>query len=45
MDFVTGLLTLRDPVTNISYNAILVIVYRFTKGAEIILFNLKYLAE
>jgi hypothetical protein len=38
MDFVTGLLLLEDSATGLSYNAILVIVDRFTKYALIILF-------
>ena len=42
IDFVTGLLTLRDPTTQVSYNAILVIVNRFTKYVEIILFRDNY---
>ena len=36
MDFVTGLLRSTDPATEVKYNAILVIMDRFTKYAEII---------
>ena len=36
MDFVTGLLGSTDPATEAKYNAILVIVDRFTKYAEMI---------
>ena len=42
MDFVTGLPTSRDPTTNASYNAILVVVDRFTKYAKYILFRKDY---
>jgi hypothetical protein len=45
MDFVTGLPASRDPVTKITYNAILVIIDRFTKYAEMIPFHNKYTAE
>ena len=44
MDFVTGLLVLRDPVTKVSYDAILVVVDRFTKQAEYIAFRKDYTA-
>jgi hypothetical protein len=45
MNFVTKLLALRDLVTKVTYNAILVIINRFTKYAKIILFYNKYIAE
>jgi hypothetical protein len=45
IDFVTGLLPSRDLATNISYNAIKVVIYQFTKEAEIILFRNNYTAE
>jgi hypothetical protein len=45
MDFVTGLLLSRDLATNISYNAIKVVICRFTKEAEMILFRNDYTAE
>ncbi len=45
MDFVTGLPALRNSVTKLMYNAILVIVDRLTKYAEIILFRNDYTAE
>ena len=45
MDFVTGLLTSHDPVSKVPYNAILVVVDRFTKYAEIILFRDNYTAS
>jgi hypothetical protein len=38
IDFVTSLLVLRDSVTKVSYDAILVVVDRFTKQAEYIAF-------
>ena len=44
MDFVTGLPASRDPATKISYNAILVIVDRFTKHVEMIPFRNNYTA-
>jgi hypothetical protein len=44
MDFVTGLPISRDPATNVSYNAILVVVDRFTKQAEYIPFRNDYTA-
>jgi hypothetical protein len=45
IDFVTGLLLSRDPATNISYNAIKVVICRFTKEAEIIPFRNDYTVE
>jgi len=45
MDFVTRLPKLVDPTTKQLYNAILVIVDRFTKYAEMILFWNNYTAE
>jgi hypothetical protein len=45
IDFVTGLLPSRDLATNISYNAIKVVICRFTKEVEIILFRNDYTAE
>ena len=42
IDFVTGLLALKDLITKVTYNAILVIVDRFTKQAEYILFRNDY---
>jgi transposase InsO family protein len=45
MDFVTGLPESKDPVTRTSYNAILVVVDRFTKYAELIPFHKNYSAE
>jgi hypothetical protein len=45
MDFVTGLPASRDPATKVTYNAILVIIDRFTKYAEMIPFHNKYTAE
>jgi hypothetical protein len=45
MDFVTGLPPSRDPATNISYNAIKVVICRFTKEAEMIPFRNDYTAE
>jgi transposase InsO family protein len=44
MDFVTGLPPSRDPATKLLYNAILVIVDRFTKYAEMIPFRNDYTA-
>ena len=44
MDFVTGLPTSRDPTTNAAYDAILVVVDRFTKYAEYIPFRKNYTA-
>jgi len=44
MDFVTGLPLSKDPTTHIAYNAILVIVDRFTKYAEMIPFRNDYTA-
>jgi hypothetical protein len=45
MNFITELLALRDLVIKITYNAILIIINRFTKYAKIILFHNKYTAE
>ena len=42
MDFVTGLLASKDPTTKVTYNAILVVVDRFTKQAEYIPFRNDY---
>lgn len=42
MDFVTGLPTSKDPTTNVAYDAILVVVDRFTKYAEYIPFRKDY---
>ncbi|CAE7205188.1 Pol protein [Pyrenophora teres f. teres] len=39
IDFITGLPVSRDPATNIGYNAILVVIDRFTKQAEYIPFR------
>jgi hypothetical protein len=38
IDFVTQLLTLKDPIIEYNYNLIFVIVDRYTKGAELIPF-------
>jgi hypothetical protein len=45
MDFVTGLPPSKDPATGIEYNAIMVNIDRFTKGAEMIPFRNDYTAE
>jgi transposase InsO family protein len=45
MDFVTSLPPSRDPATNLVYDAILVIVDRLTKSAEMIPFRSDYEAE
>jgi hypothetical protein len=45
MDFVTSLPPLKDLATGILYNAILVIVDRFTKYAEMIPFRNDYDAQ
>ncbi|PSN75233.1 hypothetical protein BS50DRAFT_478592, partial [Corynespora cassiicola Philippines] len=42
IDFVTGLLTFYNPVFKVLYNTILVIINRFIKYAEIILFKNNY---
>jgi hypothetical protein len=44
MDFVTQLPTSKDPVTGYDYDAIFVIVDRYTKGAELIPFRHNYAA-
>jgi hypothetical protein len=44
IDFVTGLLLLKDPAIGLAYNSILVIVDRFTKYALIIPFRRDYIA-
>jgi hypothetical protein len=44
MDFVTGLPLLRDPATGLAYDAILVIVDRFTKYTLFIPFRKNYTA-
>jgi transposase InsO family protein len=45
MDFVTGLPESKDPTTGLKYDAILVVVDRFTKAAEYIPFRKNYTAE
>jgi hypothetical protein len=45
MDFITGLLVSRDPITKVTYNTILVIINRFTKYAKMIPFHNRYTAE
>jgi len=45
MDFITGLPKSKDPTTNFGYNAILVIVDRFTKYAEFIPFHNTFTAK
>ncbi|PSN61598.1 hypothetical protein BS50DRAFT_504132, partial [Corynespora cassiicola Philippines] len=42
IDFITGLLTFYNPVFKVLYNAILVIIDRFTKYVKIILFRNNY---
>ncbi|PSN73781.1 hypothetical protein BS50DRAFT_474864, partial [Corynespora cassiicola Philippines] len=42
IDFITGLPTSHNPVFKVFYNAILVVIDRFTKYAEIILFRNNY---
>ncbi|PSN71622.1 hypothetical protein BS50DRAFT_483877, partial [Corynespora cassiicola Philippines] len=42
IDFITGLLISYNPVLKILYNTILVVVDRFIKYAEIILFKNNY---
>ncbi|PSN61585.1 hypothetical protein BS50DRAFT_450500, partial [Corynespora cassiicola Philippines] len=42
IDFITGLLTFYNPVSKVLYNTILVVIDRFTKYAEIILFKNNY---
>ncbi|PSN66565.1 hypothetical protein BS50DRAFT_442688, partial [Corynespora cassiicola Philippines] len=42
IDFVTGLLTSHNPVSKVFYNTILVVIDRFIKYAEIILFRNNY---
>jgi hypothetical protein len=44
IDFITRLLELRDPVTKLKYDLILVVVDRFTKAIEVILFQRNYTA-
>jgi hypothetical protein len=44
IDFVTGLLVWRDPVTKVLYDAILVVVNQFTKQAEYIAFRKDFTA-
>ncbi|PSN72554.1 hypothetical protein BS50DRAFT_483918, partial [Corynespora cassiicola Philippines] len=44
INFVTGLLTSYNPVSKVFYNTILVVVDRFIKYAEIILFRNNYTA-
>jgi hypothetical protein len=45
MDFITGLPESEDPVTGYKYNAILPIICRFTKYAELIPFRKDYIVE
>lgn len=45
MDFITGLPDSEDPVTKVSYDAILVVVDRFTKAIEVIPFRRDYTAQ
>ena len=45
IDFIIKFLKLRDPITNIQFNFILVIINKFTKYALIILFYKNYLAK
>jgi hypothetical protein len=45
MDFVTQLPTSKDPVTGYAYDLIFVVVDRFTKYVEMILFCYSYTAE
>ncbi|PSN61614.1 hypothetical protein BS50DRAFT_503730, partial [Corynespora cassiicola Philippines] len=42
IDFITRLLTSYNPVSKILYNTILVVIDRFIKYAEIILFRNNY---
>ncbi|PSN63046.1 hypothetical protein BS50DRAFT_501204, partial [Corynespora cassiicola Philippines] len=42
INFITGLLTSYNPVLKVLYNTILVVIDRFTKYAEIILFRNNY---
>ncbi|PSN64568.1 hypothetical protein BS50DRAFT_498375, partial [Corynespora cassiicola Philippines] len=42
IDFITGLLTFYNPVFKVFYNTILVVIDRFIKYAEIILFKNNY---
>ncbi|PSN75582.1 hypothetical protein BS50DRAFT_479237, partial [Corynespora cassiicola Philippines] len=42
IDFVTGLLTFYNLILKVLYNTILVVIDRFTKYAEIILFRNNY---
>ncbi|PSN64807.1 hypothetical protein BS50DRAFT_498946, partial [Corynespora cassiicola Philippines] len=42
INFVTGLLTFYNPVFKVLYNTILVVINRFIKYAEIILFKNNY---
>ncbi|PSN60320.1 hypothetical protein BS50DRAFT_655282, partial [Corynespora cassiicola Philippines] len=44
INFITGLLTFYNPVFKVLYNTILVVINRFTKYAEIILFKNNYTA-
>ncbi|PSN72555.1 hypothetical protein BS50DRAFT_449475, partial [Corynespora cassiicola Philippines] len=44
IDFITGLLTSYNPVSKVLYNTILVVIDRFIKYAEIILFRNNYTA-
>jgi transposase InsO family protein len=44
MDFVTGLPVSRDPVTKVSYDAILIVIDRYTKQVEYIAFRKDYTA-
>ncbi|PSN59061.1 hypothetical protein BS50DRAFT_509170, partial [Corynespora cassiicola Philippines] len=42
IDFITRLLTSHNPISKVFYNTILVVIDRFTKYAEIILFKNNY---
>ena len=44
IDFITRLLELRDSVTRLKYDSILVVVDRFTKAIEVIPFQRNYTA-
>ena len=45
IDFVTGLLELKDLITGILFNAIFNTVNRYTKAAKFILFRNNYIAK
>jgi hypothetical protein len=44
IDFITRLPESKNPVTKLKYNSILVVVDRFTKAIEVILFQRNYTA-